>query len=76
MVSRYRDIIETNQASLSRTASFMSATNSIRNGENWFFFIKLFFYAIILGSIMESNTDTGSLNGLSSIVAPITKNNV
>ncbi|CAF3646186.1 unnamed protein product [Rotaria socialis] len=58
MVSRYRDIIETNQASLSRTASFMSATNSIRNG-----------------SIMESNTDAASLNGLSSIVAPITNNN-
>ncbi|CAF1181559.1 unnamed protein product [Rotaria sp. Silwood1] len=55
MVSRYRDIIETNQASLSRTASFMSTTTSIRNS-----------------SIMDSTVDTTSVNGLSSIVAPIT----
>ena len=33
MVSRYRDIIESNnQPSLSRTASIMSTTNSFRNG--------------------------------------------
>ncbi|CAF4275951.1 unnamed protein product, partial [Rotaria sp. Silwood2] len=57
MVSRYRDIIETNQASLSRTASFMSTTTSLRNS-----------------SIMDSTADTASVNGLSSIVAPITNN--
>ncbi|CAF3285815.1 unnamed protein product [Rotaria sp. Silwood2] len=59
MVSRYRDIIETNQASLSRTASFMSTTTSLRNS-----------------SIMDSTADTASVNGLSSIVAPITNNKV
>ncbi|CAF3634388.1 unnamed protein product [Adineta steineri] len=57
MVSRYRDIIETNQVPLSRTTSFMSATSSVRNG-----------------LMMEGNADTASVNGLSSIVAPITKN--
>ncbi|CAF3766606.1 unnamed protein product [Rotaria sordida] len=56
MVSRYRDIIETNQASSSRTTSFMSATASPQS------------------SIMDGNTDTTSVNGLSSIVAPITHN--
>ncbi|CAF4432548.1 unnamed protein product, partial [Adineta steineri] len=35
MVSRYRDIIETNQVPLSRTTSFMSATSSVRNGRNF-----------------------------------------
>ncbi|CAF0884401.1 unnamed protein product [Adineta ricciae] len=57
MVSRYRDIIESNQSSLSRTTSFMSTASSLRNG-----------------STNDGNMDTASINGLSSIVAPITKN--
>jgi hypothetical protein len=59
MVSRYRDIIETNQGTLSRTTSFMSTVTSLRNG-----------------SSTDPNADTASVNGLSSIVAPITNNTV
>jgi hypothetical protein len=59
MVSRYRDIIETKQGSLSRAASFMSTSTSLRNG-----------------SSTDANVDTASVNGLSSIVAPITNNKV
>lgn len=36
MVSRYRDIIENNQGSLSRATSFMSTAASLRNGEDDF----------------------------------------
>ncbi|UJR15136.1 hypothetical protein I4U23_002101 [Adineta vaga] len=57
MVSRYRDIIESKQSSLSRTTSFISTASSLRNG-----------------AINDGNLDTASVNGLSSIVAPIIKN--
>jgi len=47
MVSRYRDIIETNQPNLSRTTSVITTTTSIRNGmknNRLVFLIKFFFF--------------------------------
>ncbi|CAF0746128.1 unnamed protein product [Didymodactylos carnosus] len=49
MVSRYRDIIETNQTSLSRTTSIVSSSPSVRNGTNGF---------------VGPNVDTASVNGV------------
>ncbi len=74
MVSRYRDIIETNQTSLSRQTSFMSTTTGLRNGLDLIYLISIKF--LFLGSTTDVNIDTSSMNGLSSIVAPITNNQV
>lgn len=59
MVSRYRDIIETNQTSLSRTGSILSTrTNNLRNGS----------------SSVEPNGDSISVNDLNSSASTVTSN--
>jgi hypothetical protein len=76
MVSRYRDIIESNQPYLSRQTSVVSTTpSSIRNGMNakLLIFLRNIFF---LGSTSEANTDTASVNGMTSITAPINNNGV
>jgi hypothetical protein len=75
MVSRYRDIIETNQSNLSRQTSIISTTPSTRNGMNDSVLIVLI-DLFLVGSTSETNTDAASVNGLTSISTPITNNGV
>jgi hypothetical protein len=75
MVSRYRDIIETNQSNLSRQTSIISTTPSTRNGMNDSLLIVLI-DLFLVGSTSETNTDAASVNGLTSISTPITNNGV
>ncbi len=75
MVSRYRDIIETNQTNFSRQTSMMSTTSSIRNGmtKDELFHLKILFF---IGSASDANVDAASTNGLTSIQGPINNNEV
>ena len=75
MVSRYRDIIETNQSNLSRQTSIISTTSSIRNGMNDSLLIVLI-DLFLVGTTSETNTDATSVNGVTSISTPITNNGV
>ena len=74
MVSRYRDIIETNQSSLSRTQSFLSTTTSgnLRNGSIRFLIRFLDYFSS--ESSADGHDDTASINGVTSIVSTTTSN--
>lgn len=64
MVSRYRDIIETNQPSMSRQPSILSTTSSVRNGrkKNTLILFGNNLSIRFIGSTNEAKTDTASDN--------------
>lgn len=73
MVSRYRDIIETNQPNLSRQPSMLSTTSSVRNGLKWkHFLLSNNSLILLLGSTSETKADATSVNNvvLTSTAAP------
>jgi hypothetical protein len=77
MVSRYRDIIESNQSSLSRTPSFTSTQTNLRNSKPIHTTTTHYHTKHVeIGSAHDGNADSASINGLSSIVTPTTKSHV
>ena len=66
MVSRYRDIIETNQPNLSRQTSVLSTASSVRNGrkKRRFFVVANNLLIQFVGSTSEPKGDVASVNSV------------